>query len=147
MRTSCAGVVVVDVATMGETVVPVLALLHWQGVAWGLTSSVGTTVAIVAAIATIATTTAIHIAAATTAVVVAATAIVVAATAATVVVAAIAAITTTIATAVFSATLLATAASILGAPWLMLGGLVRADCLAEHLKLFLDRRNVGGIQS
>jgi hypothetical protein len=138
-------VVVLNVAAMGETVVPVLVPLHWRrGAAWGLISPIPTAVAIVAVIPT---STAVCIAAATTTVVVAATAIVVAATATTVVVAATATVAATIAAAVVSTTLLAAAVSILGAPWLFLGGLANADCLAGHLKLSLDCRNVGGIRS
>jgi hypothetical protein len=58
-----------------------------------------------------------------------------------------AAIASTVAAAIVSAALLATAASILGASWLLLGGLADADCLAEHLKLSLDCQDIGRIQS
>ncbi len=95
-------------------------------------------------VAVVATATAVRITAAATAAVTTTT-IAVAITATTVVVATTAAIVTTIATAVVVTALLAMASSILGALWLLLGGLAGANCLAEHLKLSLDCRNVGGI--
>jgi hypothetical protein len=141
--TSHAGVVVVNIAAMCETVVPVLILFYRQGGegAWSLMSSVAaaitTTIAAAVAAATAAVATAIHVAAAATAMV-AATANVVAATATA---------ATTASAAIVATTLLAAAASTPWALWLLLWGLAGADCLAEHLKLPLNCQDVGSVQS
>jgi hypothetical protein len=135
-----AAVVVVNIAAMCKTVVPVLIPFNRQGgeATWGLNSSVAAavtaTIAATVAAATAAVATADCNAAATTA-----TATAAATT--TNVIATTTAIVTTIATAVVATALLAMAASIPGVLWLLLWGLA----LAVHLKLAMNCQDVGGI--
>ncbi len=132
-----AGVVLVNVTIMCETVVPVLVLFYRQGgeAAWGLMSSIAA--AVTAAIAT-------AVAATTTTTVTTAVCI---ATAAATTVAITANVVAAIAATIVATALLAAVASIPGASWLLLWGLAGANCLAEHLKLPLNCQDVGGIRS
>jgi hypothetical protein len=112
---------------------------HSGGCTCGLMSSIAAavTAAITAAVATatVAVVTAVCVA----------TAIAIAIAATIDVVAATATVATTVATAVVATALLAMAASIPRALWLLLWGLAAADCLAEHLKLPLNGQDVGSV--
>jgi hypothetical protein len=90
-------------------------------------------------VAAVATANAVRVATAATAVAVAAIAVAVA-------VAVTATVAATVAVAIVATALLDMTTSIPGVVRLLLGGLAGANFLAEHLKLFLDCCNVGGIQ-
>ncbi len=138
-----AGVVVVHVAAMCKTVVPVLVPFyrHGEEAAWGLISSVATTVSnTIVAATTAAVATAVCIATPAVAAVAATTNVVAATTANDVTVA------TTLATAIVATALQTMAAAIPRALWLLLWGLAGANYLEEHLKLALNHQNVGGVR-